>query len=354
MSDRGNVIPLDGRLPDDAFSAGRDRLTDLLICHTLIDSFFKFTDDGRPYPFIGSDELLPSKAQRRTEHRRHNTALMVLVDGTLPRPLNKHFRLRASNRLTWRNLQRLAPDLDIEDFKSAHCHADAPEFSDLLEKLLPLDYALIAERPNAGDDPQTPLQLTHMHVKLERLTDRAVRELGKDLGYIERRLFERGEDFVEALEAKFFEYYGFGPHASGRKSAAAMAAQLLASYDNRFCVFVTGQEDCRLTVLDHRENVTQFLLIRLQAAKLAAFKQRLSGLGIDDIDTYAVSGNDEARTLICRLTLARTPAADANARRRIDKDMQAPWLSVAEQAIVPLPGRKGADIPFTVADIVRD
>ena len=40
------------------------------------------------------------------------------------------------------------------------------------------------------------------------LTDTAIKELGKELGYVERRLFERGEDYVEALENKFFEYFG--------------------------------------------------------------------------------------------------------------------------------------------------
>lgn len=347
MSDTSNVVPLTGSPPDDAFASGRARLTDLLIRYTLIDSFFKFTDDGRPYPFIGADELLPALAQRRVEHSRHNTALMVLVDGTLPKPLNRHFRLRGSNRVTWRNLQRLAPDLDIEDFKSAHCLADAEEFPGLLQKMLPMDYALIAERTEAGENRAAPLQLTHMHVKLERLTDRAIRELGKDLGYIERRLFERGEDFVEALEAKYFEYYGFGPHASGRKSAAAMAAQLLAGHERDFCVFVTGQEDCRLTVLDRHETVTQYLLTRLSGARLKALRRRLAGQGIEDLSAYALTDNENAPTLVCRLTLARTEAADAKAKRRIDRDMQAPWLAIAEQAIVPLPGHDGPALTFT-------
>ena len=73
------------------------------------------------------------------------------------------------------------------------------------------------------------MALTHMHVKVERLTDTAIKELGKELGYVERRLFERGEDYVDALESKFFEYFGFSANAAGRKSAAAMAAQLLSA-----------------------------------------------------------------------------------------------------------------------------
>ena len=53
---------------------------------------------------------------------------MFLIDGTLPRPLNKHFRLHISNRVTWRNIQRLDLDLDLSDFMAAHYRLDDPGF----------------------------------------------------------------------------------------------------------------------------------------------------------------------------------------------------------------------------------
>ena len=42
-------------------------------------------------------------------------------------------------------------------------------------------------------------------MKVERLTDIALREVGKQLGYIDRALFERGEDYVEELETERFK-----------------------------------------------------------------------------------------------------------------------------------------------------
>jgi hypothetical protein len=290
---------------------------------------------------------------------------MFLIDDVLPRPLNKHFRLRASNRVSWRNIQRLAPDLDLSNFKAAHCHLDDPGFTDLLPRLLALDYALLAQQ---GEDDDG-MMLSHMHVKVERLTDTAIKELGKQLGYIERRLFERGEDYVEALEGKFFEYFGFSANAAGRKSAAAMAAQLLSSHEMRFTVFVAGQEDCRLTVLDDGPIIDQYLLIRPSGQAFEMFSQAAVAAGVQDLDDYALTrlsdaqiadgaddgpddgsgGNDGAFPLLYRLRLERTAAAQPPGQRKRghrDRDLLKPWLRIKEAAVLPRPGRNGPEIPF--------
>ncbi|MDP6344483.1 MAG: hypothetical protein QF491_13175 [Alphaproteobacteria bacterium] len=347
------MIPLPTAAARDAYLAGRERVTALLIRHGLIDSFFRFTSDGKPYPFGRANQLLPGDSRGWVEHRHHNTALLIMIDGALPRPLNKHFRLRASNRVSWRNIQRLAPDLDLSNFKAAHCRLDHPGFDELLPRLLSLDYALVAEDIA---DPEGPgPALTHMHVKLERLTDNAIKELSKELGYIERRLFERGEDYVEALEAKFFEYFGFSANAAGRKSAAAMAAQLLSGHDRRFSVFVAGQEDCRLTVLDEGEIITQYLLIRLADADLEAFVDSVALNGGKDSADYSVTGMaDGPLPVLYRLRLRRTKAAQPGSGRRRDRDLLKPWLEIAEEAVLPRPGIAGPAIPFAWAETDDD
>lgn len=350
-SNAADIVVLPSAAERDPYLSGRQRVTDLLIGYSLIDSFFKFTSEGKPYPFPEPDELLPHNTFRRTEYGQQNPVLMAMVDGQLPRPLNRHFRLRSSNKVRWRNIQRLAPDLDLSDFKASQCQMNDADFDSLLTRLLPLDYALMAERlPDAKKKAPAPLELTHMHVKVERLTDNAIKDLGKQLGYIERRLFERGEDYVEALEAKFFEYYGFTSRASGRKSAAAMAAQLLGNHNNRFCVFVAGQEDCRLTVLDEGETITQYLLVRLSGNELDAFKARTARLNVEDPSVYALNGIDSGPQIVLfRLLLERTDAARPNDRRRPDRDLLQPWLRVAEQAILPQPGQSAPIIPFSWA-----
>ncbi len=352
MVDSSNIIPLPSAPPADAFLTNRKRLTDLLLRHCLIDSFYRFIANGKPYPFTDAAQLLPGVSQSGVEHLDQKTVLMFLIDGTLPRPLNKHFRLRASNKVTWRNIQRLAPDLDLSDFKASHCRldegADDDGFETLLQRLISLDYALLAQR---GEDDDG-IVLSHMHVKVERLTDTAIKELGKQLGYIDRRLFERGEDYVEALEGKFFEYFGFPANAAGRKSAAAMAAQLLSAQGQRFSVFVAGQEDCRLTVLDQSPRIDQYLLIRPTGLALERFHMAAAAAGVDDLSNYALTRLQDSQTqdgafaMLYRLTLERTGAARPGARQHRDRDLLKPWLSIQDAAVLPRPGRDGPEIAF--------
>ncbi len=350
MSDNSNIIPLPSLQPDtvqeDRFLANRASLTKQLLRHSLVDSFHRFIADGKSYPYISADQLLPGLSQARVEHRHQSTVLMFMIDDALPRALNKHFRLRASNRVSWRNIQRLAPDLDLSDFKAAHCHLDDPGFADLLPRLLALDYALLAQQ----DSNEDGMVLSHMHVKVERLTDTAIKELGKQLGYIERRLFERGEDYVEALEGKFFEYFGFSANAAGRKSAAAMAAQLLSKHDLRFTVFVAGQEDCRLTVLDHGSTIDQYLLIRPTGLALQRFHEAAAAAGVEDLHSYALTEpDDRGFPLLYRLRLQRTAAAQAaghGKRGHRDRDLLKPWLRIKDAAVLPWPDLTGPEIPF--------
>ena len=347
MSDKAEIIQLPVGAPRGSYAAARARLTEFLIRYTLIDSFFNFTRDGKPYPFADVSQILPASSSRSTERPHQNTAFVILLDGTLPRGLNKHFRLRASNRVTWRNIQRLAPELDISDFKSTQTHLDSPDVARLLEKLLTLDYALVAERI-VEDDIGEVFKLTHMHVKVERLTDNAIKDLARDLGYIERRLFARGEDYGEALESKFFEYYGFPPNAAGRRSAAAMSAQLIAKNGFPFTVFASSQEDCRLTVLDNGDVIEQYMLVRLTADHRAALAAAASQIGITELAPYLI-GSDEAPVAIYRASLNRTAATRSRFPANRDENLLAPWLEIGDEVILANPNADLPPVPFTWA-----
>ncbi len=348
MTDKSNIIPLPGLIEADSFLTNRARLTSQLLRHSLINSFFRFVADGKPYPFISADQLLPNLGHGWIEHRHQSTVLMFLIDGALPRPLNKYFRLRTSNRVTWRNIQRLAPDLDLSEFKASHCNLNDPGLGPLLSRLLALDYALLAQKSADSDG----MALSHMHVKLERLTDTAIKELGKQLGYIDRRLFERGEDYVEALEGKFFEYFGFSANAAGRKSAAAMATQLLSAHNQRFAVFVAGQEDCRLTILDQGPLIEQYLLIRPSGMPLQRLQQAALAAGVEDLGEYALTGvgstdsHAGASPMLYRLRLERTAAAQPGERQHRDRDLSKPWLRIKDAAVLPQPELAAPEIPF--------
>ena len=324
----------------DDYTVARARIENLLLRHALLASYDSFAAERKAYPFADPDALLPGAVAPATEHGLQNTALLFLLDRTLPEGLDKHFRLRGSNRATWANIRRLAPDIDLSDYKAAHGQVADPGFEELLPKLLLLDYALMVQRPHA--DPTEPCcELTHLHVKVERLTDNAIKQLGRKLGYVERRLFERGEDYVDALEAKFYEYYGFPPNASGRKSAAAMAAQLFAEHGLRFTVFAASQEDCRLCVLDQSDRIIQYMLVQPDAPVRAALERRAGDLG-----RFVARQDGGKPVFVLRVVFHRTTAAMPvqPGEKRDDDDLQSPWLAIEDMSIVaPTAGPAGRD-----------
>jgi hypothetical protein len=331
-----------------SFSATRDQLSEFLIQATLIESYHSFARHAKPYPFATRQSLRPGVSTASHEHPFQRAALILIVDGALPAGLRKHIRFRRANELNGENLSRLAPEI-AADFQPPFGVAmhDAG-FPALLDRLLDVDYALLMQR--AGE--AAPFVLSHMHVKVERLTDNAVRLLARDLGYIRRTLYENGEAHAEMLERKYFEYFGFAANASGRKCAASMAAQLLGAEVPRFAVYAVCQEDCRLTMLDDSDSVTHHLLLSLD-------RETLRRAGAEDPGNYAIDGESGGggggEAVVCyRTRFRRTAAAqpqDAAAQARSASDLNAAWLEITEQAIVPAPGRRAPDVPY---DWVRD
>jgi len=326
--------PPDAAIEDSAssFTAARDKLCEFLIQATLIESYHSFAQHAKPYPFAARESLRPGASTASFEHPFQRSALILIVDGALPANLRKHIRFRRANELSADNLSRLAPEITAElSLPDSLALRDAG-FPTLLDRLLDLDYALLMQRAGAS----SPITLSHIHVKVERLTDNAVRVLARDLGYIRRTLYENGETHAEMLERKYFECFGFSANASGRKCAAAMAAQLLGADIFKFAVFATCQEDCRLTMLGDSESVTHHLLLRVKTKTLHA-------IGAKDLKNYVIDAgagaNDES--VVCyRVRLRRTAAAQplsSESTGRPDNGLNQPWLEITEQTVLPLP-----------------
>ncbi|PWR22483.1 hypothetical protein [Zavarzinia aquatilis] len=334
--------------PADLFVVTRNRLTEFLLNYSLIESYFAFVRARKPYPFMARDAVVPGSAVPRGEQRHQNTAFMILLDEPLPETLIKHFRLRKSNRVTAPNLRALCSDVVIEDIEPAQLDLSSSESDALLRKLLPIDYAILGERATPGGAPL----LSHAHVKIERLTDNALRELGLDLGYVERRLFERGEDYADALEAKFYEYYGFPGNASGRKSAAAMAAQMLAKAGTRFCVLLANQDDCRITVLDDGPFITQYMLIRLDRDDTARLIRTARAFGATGAGPYTVIRDArDASIVLYRVDFARSAPARGRVRSDADRLLRQPWLEIVDEWIVKVPSAEHMEPDDEAADL---
>ncbi len=329
------------------YDAARQRLIDFLVRATLVESYHSFAQHGKPYPFVTRAGLRPGAIAPGTEHPFQRGALVILVDGAMPRALRRHIRVRRANEMTAENIFRLAPDLDSFTFDPDECSSESPGFEALLDRLVDLDYGLLIQRESAD----TGLRLTHMHVKVERLTDNAVRQLAVTLGYIKRRLYEQGEAWVEALERKYFEYFGFSPNASGRKSAAAMAAQLLADSAERFTVFATSQEDCRLTILDESSNVFHYLLVPLMPDALSDITEETRANYV--VDTLKAGSESLRCIVVLRAHFRRTASAmpaTGSADTRDPDGLDTDWLELVDEAVMPISGECTGPIPIAWAE----
>jgi hypothetical protein len=327
----------------DPYCAARRRLTQFLIRATLIESYHSFARHGKPYPFVTPDALRPGAMAPSTEHPFQRGALILLVDGPLPRALRKHIRFRRTNELTPENLAQLAPDIDPKQFDPVDRQADSDSLEELLDRLLGVDYGLLFQQ-EPGNQSAVP-QLSHLHVKVERLTDNAVRELALSLGYVKRRLYEHGEPFVERLEGKYHEYFGFSPNASGRKSAAAMAAQLLARGGQRFTVFSTSQEDCRLTLLDDTDEISHYILVPLAPSAMTAATGPAEASYA--VDTLRAGQESLRKVAVLRVRQRRRSPAlpvDPNEAPRSADGLDQDWLELVDETLIALPGRDGPAI----------
>lgn len=321
-----------------SFVTTRNDLCEFLVQKTLIESYHSFVEHAKSYPFATPESLRPGANTASYEHPFQRSALILLVDGALPVNLRKHIRYRRTNELTADNLARLAPEIARDYQSPLNLSPGDKMFPALLDQLLDVDYALLLQRPAGA----AATALSHMHVKVERLTDNAVRVLARDLGYIRRTLNENGELYAEALERKFFEYFGFAANASGRKCAAAMAAQLLSAEGPRFAVFATCQEDCRLTMLDGSDIITHHLLLTLN-------QNELRKLGAASDQQYIISNTDNGAVVCYRARFRRTDHArpkNPSSLSRSETGLGSPWLEINEEVILPLPGYSAAPLSY--------
>lgn len=342
---------------EDPYFASMDQVRRLLIHYTLLESYHKFTRYKIPYPFVTPATLRPGSITGTREYELHNNALVFLLDGSLPVKLRKNFRSRESNRVRKRNIAAVAPDQPwLEDFDYLSREVSHPGFEALMRFLLPLDFGLMIQREPMAEGHLDTFQLSHFHVKIERLTDNALREMGCSLNYIERTLYEKGDEFIEQLERKFFEYFNFYHNAAGRRSAAALAAQLVARERMRGTVFVASQQDRRLTLListgpDRNLVVQQYLLLRLDDQEARELKEWGRRRGINIHRHYLLTDRPTYAVALLRVdydhTEAAMPSCDGSLKPCLN--MREKWLRLTEEALVPIHPDEGTCINYPVA-----
>ncbi|MBF0137180.1 MAG: hypothetical protein H7833_14590 [Magnetococcus sp. DMHC-1] len=327
-----------------SYAVTRHRLTQQLVQYTLVDSYLKFQRYKQPYPFVAPASLRPGAMGTTKEYKIHNNALIVLMDGEMSEKLRKHFRCRVNNQVNKKNIASLAPGLPaLKDYDHAYRLVNHERFEFLLRALMPLDFSLLIQKKATEECKTRQFQLTHFHVKIERLTDSALRSLGIHLNYLKKGLYERGEEFIDEFEKKFFEYFNFYHNAAGRRSAAALASQVMSRDKKTGTVFITSQQDRRLTLLSSNNlnrdiAIEQYLLYVLSEEEMNYLKIWAKQFNINISAHFMVQRLGKKGIFILRVRYEHTdvamPSIDGSLKFSINQKEK--WVRILDKAFVSL------------------
>lgn len=303
----------------------------------LIDSYHNFLAKNQPYPFVEKRELKPRARLSVQEYEAQNTFLVLFVEDTIPSIHKKYIRFLDVNRVTKANL--LATDaLSLsKEFDRSQRYLDSVHFYGFVNRLLPVDYALLIQR-----DPATRSRnryiLSHYHVRIDWPISEAAEDLAQSLRYISKDIYEKGEKTAEDLQKKFFEYYGNPVTVGGRRTAAMVASQYLKRIPCITTIYVSSSESRALIRISER-GVSKAVLVKFsipEAEKIAA-ANKLSFKSF--MKNYAVAREKKNAICIFQAAYAYTNHArppDDGKLREIKLDLN--WLTVGTEHLVPKPG----------------
>ena len=331
------ALSLTSRVRRSYYELLRDSLDQQLLDHALVASYHQFEKAGKSYPFVEKRELKPRARTADKEYKRHNTFLVIFTEDVVLPQHKKYLHFFDHNKTTLRNLKRSkSVDFSLQ-FDRNSKFFDAPDFFKFLGALLPVDYALLIQR-----DPYSRMadryHLTHYHVRVDWPIMDAAEELGRDLRYLSKELYEKGDRYAENLLKKFFEYYGLTPMSGGRRTAAIIAAQYVKKLGCLATVYV-GSSESRSMTRFCEQGLTKSVLVRLTKEKVKeiAAAHHLTPAMLRKKYTIATTRRHNVGILQARYThtdSARTP--EDGKIRELKPDLN--WLTISGQYLLPRPG----------------
>lgn len=315
----------------------RDELDQFIIQYALIDSYNNFLKKNIPYPFVEKRELKPRAILPSIEYDCQNTFLLIFVEDSIPAIYKKYIKFFDSNKTTKVNLLR-SKSLPLSDtFDRTAKYLESVHFFDFLRVLLPVDYALLIQR-----DPHSRVRdrycLSHFHVRIDWPISDATEDLARNLRYISKDLYEKGDKYAEDLQKKFFEYYGLPATVGGRRTAAIVAAQYLKRIQCIVTVYASSSES-RLLLRISERGVSKLNLIKLTKQELSQITESNNIPFRTFKNKYVVARDGKDFICIFQTTYNRTSQAlppEDGKLREVKPDLN--WLSVGTQYIIPKPG----------------
>ena len=162
--------------------------------------------NNMPYPFVEKRELKPRARIPVVEHECQNALLVLFVEDIIPPANKKYIRFFDDNKTTKINLLRSEWLPLSGKFSRSQKYLDSAHFYNFLKKLIPVDYALLIQRDQTSRS-KNRYSPSHFHVRIDWPIANAAEDLARNLRYISKDLYEKGEKYAENIQKKVFEYY---------------------------------------------------------------------------------------------------------------------------------------------------
>lgn len=339
-----NCLSREDALRRSYYEVLRDELDQFVLGFSLVGSYNNFMRQNIPYPFVETRELKPRARVPAVEYKAHNSFLIIFSENSLDAKDKKYIRFFDVNKTTKENLSHHNHFPDIEHFKRNVTYLETEGFFTFLRSLMSLDYALLIQ-PNKLK--KVRYALTHFHVRIDWPIADAAEDLARDLRYISRELYEKGDKYAEDFQKKFFEYYGVPVMAGGRRTAAIVAAQYFRRFGGITTIYVGSSESRSLIRIDER-GISTAVLIRLTDEEIKKLS-RSADINQSSLTKNYVIARDR-KYFICMLRVNydhTSPALPSEGGKLRELKPDTNWLTVSSEQILPKPSvTRYAPIPI--------
>ena len=322
------------RLRRSYYEVLRDELDQFVLRYSLVESYNNFLRLRMPYPFVELRELKPRARIPSNEFDAQNSFLIIFSEDFIDKKHKKYIRYFDINKTTKDNLLKHKYFPDVENFNRDIKFFETSEFFSLLRSLLPIDYALLIQR---NQRTKVRYALTHFHVRIDWPIAEASENLAKELRYISKDLYEKGDKYAEDFQKKLFEYYGIPVMSGGRRTAAIVAAQYFRQFPGITTVYVASSESRNLLRIDER-GVCKSVLVKLPDSEI---KKLVDNAGITQnsfTKNYVIAR--QRKNYICILNVkydytSHALPSEGGRLRELNPDTN--WLTVSQEHILPKP-----------------
>ena len=326
----------------------RDELDQQLIQHALIDSYKNFRNKKVKYPFVEKRELKPRARIPDLEYESQNVFLVIFVEDIIPSENKKYIRSFDVNKTTKVNLLQSKTLPLAKNIDRNQKFLDSANFPQFLKILLPVDYALLIQRNPAGK-ARSRYSLSHFHVRIDWPIADAAEDLARNLKYISKDLFEKGDKYAEDIQKKFFEYYGLPLMVGGRRTAAIVAAQYMKRMQCISTIYAGSSESRALLRISER-GPSRSILMKFTAAQMEQIAEE-NNIALQTFKKkYVVAREKKSGICIFQATYSPTDQSrfpDDGKLRDLKPDLS--WLTIGGQHILPKPGVwKSPPIPMNI------